>query len=459
MRVHCLFLLGCAALYAGPLEDSLATGRKALQNDGVSTAWRIAQKALSDAPDSAQAHEFAGEVLFRRGDFAQADAEFKNAVGLAPQFGLAWWGLGRVAECAAMSRTAAEDFKRAYELSPKDARILAAWIPRLRGQERAAALERYQAAMAASAESKEFQQQMVMARSLEGRRLMTLASPYRATEMPLLGFVSGVTHMRTYGVQVMVNGTPVKLVLDTGAAGIVMSKNAADRAGLTRISGATVAGIGDNAKASDGYRALAEKFQIGDVDYRNALISVSTQNIAGIEDGLIGSNVFAEFLITLDFAGGKLRLDPLPDYDSKELQDRREIPEMKDAARVFRFGHLLLVPVRVNSKTALFVLDTGAARSMMSYDLAAEASKANRDERTTISGLNGKVGDVYRTGDVLLEFAGFSQKNLGMTAIETWELSHRLGTEISGFLGLPLLDLFKLTIDYRDGMVKFERAR
>ena len=130
---------------------------------------------------------------------------------------------------------------------------------------------------------------------------------------------------------------------------------------------------------------------------------------------------------------------------------------MRDAARVFRFGHILLVPARVNSHDGLFVLDTGAASTMMSYDLAAEASKLDRDERTAIRGLSGAVGNVYQTGSVVLEFAGFSQKNLAMTAIDTWQLSHRIGTEISGFLGLPVLDLFTLTIDYRDGLVKFER--
>ena len=94
---------------------------------------------------------------------------------------------------------------------------------------------------------------------------------------------------------------------------------------------------------------------------------------------------------------------------------------------------------------------------MMSYDLAAGVSNLNRDDRTTIRGLSGKVGDVYKTGNLELEFAGFAQKSIGVTAIDTWELSHRLGTEISGFLGLPVLDLFTLTIDYRDGLVKFER--
>jgi len=134
------------------------------------------------------------------------------------------------------------------------------------------------------------------------------------------------------------------------------------------------------------------------------------------------------------------------------------VPQMESATRVFRFGHLLLLPVRVgNAPDRLFVLDTGAASTLISRDLAAAVSNLNRDDKTALRGLNGRVGDVYQTGNLALEFAGFEQKNLGMTAFDTWELSHRLGTEISGFLGLPVLDLFTLTIDYRDGLVKFER--
>ena len=458
MRLRVLFVLCPVLLCAGPLDDALATGRKALAHDGVATAWKIAQKALADAPDSAAAHEFAGEVLFRRGQFAQADAEFKNAVGLDPRFALAWFGLGRVAACASMNKTAADDFRRAYELNPKDPRILAAWIPRLHGQERASALETYLAAVGPTQESEDLRQRIELAKALDGRQVTVLASPYRASETPLRAFDDGATHMRRYGLEVLANGSPVKLVLDTGAAGIVMSRPAADRAGLERLSATTVRGVGDNAKGSSGYRALAEHFKVGGVEYRNALISVTEQTMPGIEDGLIGSDVFSEFLVTLDFAAGKLRLDPLPGYSpGDELQDRVESPEMRDAARVFRFGHMLLLPVRVGSREGLFLLDTGAARTMMSYDLAAEVSKLNHDDKTSIGGLSGKVGDVYQTGNVMLEFAGFAQKNLAMTAIDTWEISHRLGTEMSGFLGLPVLDLFTLTIDYRDGLVKFVR--
>jgi len=474
MRVPSLFILSAVMLYAGPLDDTLATGRKALANDGVATAWKLAQKALSDAPESAAAHEFAGEVRFRRGEFAEADAEFKAAVEWDPRFALAWWGLGRVAACASMNKTAVEDFHRAYQLNPNDPRILAEWIPRLSGQERIDAIHRYEGMLKTAGANgtgdpkalEDLRQRAELAKAMNGREATALASPYKTVEIPLKAFVDGATHMRTFGLEVMVNSKPVRLVFDTGAAGIVMSHPAAERVGLTRVADATVRGIGDNAKLTGGYRAIAERFRIGELEYRDAVISVGDQSFVGIEDGLIGSNVLGEFLITLDFGAGKLRLDPLPDYrPGEEFQDRASnleavIPRMESATRVFRFGHLLLVPVRVGSaNNRLFVLDTGSATTLISYELAAAVSNLNRDDKTALRGLNGRVGDVYQTGNLALEFAGFEQKNREMTAFDTWELSHRLGTEISGFLGLPVLDLFTLTIDYRDGLVKFERRR
>lgn len=73
-------------LRAGSLEDTIALARKALANDGIATAWKLSQNAISQAPESAVAHEFGGEVLFRRGDFAQAQGEFSRASKLGTNF-------------------------------------------------------------------------------------------------------------------------------------------------------------------------------------------------------------------------------------------------------------------------------------------------------------------------------------------------------------------------------------
>lgn len=462
----CLFL-AVFTLLAGVVEDEIVMGRKALANDGVATAWRLAQDVLHSAPESAAAHEFAGEVRFRRGEFAEADAEFKTAISWDARNALAWWGLGRVAECTSMNKTALDDFRRAYELDPNEPRILMAWLPRLQGQERVNAMDRYLAMMKAAGASgaaeqnaiNELRQRAELAKALAGRPAMALTSPYKPTEVPLQSFTNGGTHERRYGLELRLNDMPAQLVLDTGAAGIVLSRTAAERLGLVRVGTATVHGIGDNNKSTSGFRAVAQTLQIGDVTFNNVPISVSNQIFANLEDGLIGANVLGEFLITLDFPAKKIRLAPLDGYHpGDEFPDRIVTPQMENATRVFRFGHLLLVPVRVGkANNSLFVLDTGASNTMISYQLAEAVSNLSRDEKTGLTGLNGRVADVYKTGSLALDFAGFEQRSMGITAFDTWQLSHQLGTEISGFLGLPTLDLLTVTIDYRDGLVKFER--
>lgn len=466
-RVASCLLFSALALFAGVVDDEIGMGRKALANDGVATAWRLAQDVLNSAPQSAAAHEFAGEVRFRRGEFADADAEFKTAIEWDQRNALAWWGLGRVAECTSMNKTALEDFHRAYQLNPNEPRILMAWLPRLQGQERVDAINRYIAMMKAAGANgaagqgalDEVRQRAELAKALGGRPAMALTSPYRPTEVPLQSFINGATHERTYGLQVRFNDMPSQLVFDTGASGIVLSRSAAERLSLTRVGEATVRGIGDNDKLTGGFRAIAQTLQIGNVTFSNVPVSVSNQIFANLQDGLIGANVLAEFLITLDFPSKTIRLAPLENYHpGDEFPDRIVTPQMENATRVFRFGHMLLVPVRVGkASNCLFVLDTGASNTLISYQLAEAVSNLSRDEKAGLRGLNGRVADVYKTGSLTLDFAGFEQRSMGITAFDTWQLSHQLGTEISGFLGLPVLDLLTVTIDYRDGLVKFER--
>src|SRR5437667_2221066 len=131
-----------SALPGASVEDTLTLGRKALLNEGVSMAWTFSQKALVEAPESAAAHEFTGEVLFRRGDFSRAKDEFQRALKLDERFAPAWWGLARIAECESMRKTAASYFRRAYELDPRNQRIFLDWATHLDGRQRIDALEK-----------------------------------------------------------------------------------------------------------------------------------------------------------------------------------------------------------------------------------------------------------------------------------------------------------------------------
>jgi predicted aspartyl protease len=362
-----------------------------------------------------------------------------------------------------MDKTADQYFRRAHELDPRDPQIFLAWAMRVKGAEHIDALETYASMADPNREQQELEgirQHIRLDKALRGKKLTALTSPYQKTEIPLVTLV-GSNHMRSYGVEVDVNGKKLRLVLDTGAGGIVIQRSAAERAGVERLTDVNLNGFGDNAKLRSGYVGIAAHVGIGGVQLQNAVINVSNQEFVDIQDGLIGTNVFSEFIVTMDFRAKILRLDPLPGYQPgvEGSLDAATRPDMQGWTRFYQFGHLLLIPTRVGeSREALFVVDTGAARTLISYDMAAEVSKLDRDDKMGLRGINGQVADVYQTGNLYLQFAGFRQKNLGMTAFDMWAQSRGIGTEISGFLGLPVLSLFTITIDYRDGILKFDYA-
>jgi hypothetical protein len=448
-----------SVLSAATIEDVVALGRKALQNGGTATAWKIAQTLLLEMADSALSHEFAGEVLFRRGEFSSAEDEFKRALKLQPEFGRAWWGLARISECSSMHETADRYFRRAHDQDPADLSIFRDWALHLTGPQHIEALEKYLTKLDPSHDQDEIegtQQHLDLDRAIKGRTATVLASPFQSTQMPLLDLTNAGTKTRTFGLAVKVKGENLRLMLDTGATGILIQQRAAERSDVEKIASASFAGIGDNVRRAKGYRGIAKQVVIGSVEFRDVVVGVSEKDIFGYADGLIGTDVFSQFLVEVDFPARMLRLTPLPEYHpNSPLRDRPAPPA--GFTPVFRFGHMLLIPARVNeSPERLFLIDSGAARTMVSYDLASEMGHVKRDDALRMGGMNGTVADAYETGTVLLQFAGFRQKNLGMTAFDMREQSRHLGTELSGFLGLPLLNLFSLTIDYRAGFVKFD---
>lgn len=58
-----------------------------------------------------------------------------------------------------------------------------------------------------------------------------------------------------------------------------------------------------------------------------------------------------------------------------------------------------------------------------------------------------------------LRFADVLQNNSAMVAIDMERLSDDMGVAIQGVLGMPILSQLKLTIDYIDGPIRFERPK
>jgi hypothetical protein len=65
------------------------------------------------------------------------------------------------------------------------------------------------------------------------------------------------------------------------------------------------------------------------------------------------------------------------------------------------------------------------------------------------------VDKVYTADSITFRFANISQKVDDVVAFATPTLSKNLNMEVAGFIGITALGQMSISIDYRDGLMKF----
>ncbi len=397
-----------------------------------------------------------------------------------------------------------KEIKVAHQLDPYDPDIQRQWIQTLPIQQRIDELKKFLASNTGDVNSLRGARHELavlvdrLENSAENRGGCHLASPVASTEIPFTPIMVDATRVRGWGLEVRFNDHKSRLQVDTGAGGLYITRSVAEHAGLKSIAQSQGNGIGDKGPQS-GYTAFADSIKIGGLEFKNCLVEVSDRNNVVDVDGLIGMDVFSNFLVTLDFPWRKLTLGPLPPYpdsttaapatlntqqesaaestetpsaptpDAKTTEqakaapqprgphDRYIAPEMKNWEMVYRVGHMMIVPASLNSKTRrLFIIDTGAFRTSISPSAAREVTKVHEDANSRVHGISGSVANVYRGDKITVQFAHLQQEMDDILSFDNTGISRNLGTEISGFLGFDLLHLLVVKIDYRDGLMDFE---
>jgi tetratricopeptide (TPR) repeat protein len=466
-----------------------------LKKKDLTQAHETATKGLQ-VTDSWPIHVALGEVYFRQGKIREAEKEWVDVINSGHQAARAYFGLARVRWALSMNKSAKAMIEKAHGLDPTDPDIERYWISTLSRRERIRNLEVYLAAAGnGDPERTAVQQELDYLKGSSGSDLScALVGKVPATETPMVRMLLDPQHLRGYGLSVALNGEKAKLLLDTGAGGILISRGMAERAGVTKLMETRIRGIGDQG-SKPGYVAIARSIRIGDLEFKNCTVEVMESRSVVGEDGLIGANVFQSFLVDIDFSSEKLRLRELPkrpdaigqaltlsveegggDDESSEdatganpdktaspvrparagPQDRYIAPGMESYTLVYRFGHDLLVPTKVgDTPEKLFLVDTGAIDNMISPDAAREVTKVGRDTRVRLKGISGSVSKVYTANKAVLQFGHLRQENQDMLSFDLSSISDGVGTEVSGTLGFTLLRLLEIKIDYRDGLVDF----
>jgi tetratricopeptide (TPR) repeat protein len=505
------------ALYRhGKLDDAVAKYQAAIQQDAksgdgyagltrtylkqekVQEALETAQKGVSAASESMAAHTALGEVLFRQARMGEAEEQWVKVVNSGHPDPRAYLGLSRLYDAYSLYAKARTMINRAHERDSNDPDIQRQWMGTLPRGERIKVLEGYLAGPTNDdLEQRERLQRYLdylKARAQQPNKSCKLVSKVKATEAPLEPMLIDPRHMHGYGLKVRVNGQSSRLLLDTGASGLLINRKMAEKAGLQRVSETRISGIGDK-QGPAGYVAFADSIKIVELEFQNCPVEVSEKRSVVDDDGLIGADVFSSFLVTIDFPNQKLKLSELPkrpNESEKEVslqtaeeddpatepeehgddksaaaktaqspppgpQDRYIAPEMQSYTKIFRFGHELLIPTKINdTPPKLFLIDTGGFTNMISADAAREVTKVRSDPRMQIRGLSGTVKTVYSADKAVIQFSHFRQENQDLIAFDLSKISKHTGTEVSGMLGFGMLRMLTMKIDYRDGLVDFE---
>jgi hypothetical protein len=235
---------------------------------------------------------------------------------------------------------------------------------------------------------------------------------------------------------------PHRMILDTGASGLVLYGDLAKELGL-EVVGQTRIGDPSNPGAILVDRVRVETLSIGDAHFEDIEAVAWESSLRGPGTrGIVGLPVFADCTFTLDYPASELRitLAPLPEPDGEHVRALR-----RDAMG------LLLVPVTVAGREHAAHIDSGNSASLVLPEgmrphvpLVAGTEREGRGRRAS-----GDVVFVVGTLDGDVHFGGVT--------FARPEIRFSPGQPVLN-VGHDLLRGFALSIDQPRGRIAFRHA-
>jgi predicted aspartyl protease len=410
-----------------------------------------AEALLASQPKNSESVAFRGEIEFRRGNFAQAEALYKEAVGVDSKNARAHFGLGKLAMARVNAKEAIQELTRAIELDPKEPlyRLYAsdAWGIDKNSAEQRKQLEEY---IRLNPDDPD--------RLTEAKAGLDTLKAFGDDEVGAIQAPENPApiHFRTslnlLFANVMVNGNgPYEFAIDTGATQTVVSEKLAKEAGLDLITSSVVFGIGGSGKVETKLYKMKE-LSIGDVEVKNTPVGTFNDPlVAQLADGILGTSILSDFIITVNYPAGQLELS----------RKRAATPASAEVIPIWFFSNLLLLPLEVNGKKGNFVVDTGAVTTVLSHSMAAQLGVRENTPGAKvdmgIAGVGGFEGVVLKVPDVTFKTEKNSEAFPQVVAIDLKQISKMIGTEVAGVIGYDFLSDYKLTLDYYAGEIRISK--
>jgi tetratricopeptide (TPR) repeat protein len=471
--------------------------RSLLQEGQISEASQLADSSVAANPSSAELVAAMGEIRLRQGRLPEAAEAYQTSIKLDPCLARTRYDWYQLLWIESMHASGYEQLRMAYQLDPDDPDIHLSWIERLPLPDRIQQIDDYLEKTAdipadQQRSLKEYVSQLRAAVTAKNGGCRLASHSVKETTLPLEGLATDLSHLTNgMGFEINVNQKAnAELELDTGLSGILLNHDTAEKAGLVPVTSDTISGIGDQ-KSMSGYWAYADDLRIGSLEFKDCLVEVSnTPSIVG-KDGLIGADVFENYHVKLDFPAHQMTLSQLPPIPGEHADngaslnasgvgnatpdasspDRAHGPttpvtaihyfdryvgaDMQLWSPFARVGHQIFINGELkDKKPRLFLLDSGSSVSILSIPAAESAGSVHSDTQDSLTGLSGRVANLYTEGGVDLDFARLRAPLKDVLVINMDGLSTESGVEVSGIIGLQTLRYLIVDIDYRDGLIR-----
>jgi tetratricopeptide (TPR) repeat protein len=421
-----------------------------LAEDRWREALEEAERLRAARPGTTESAALLGQALFRAGRFEEVDAllsPLAERPDLPPRALLTLarlrYAQGRGAESAALQQ-------RALERAPEDRWLLywAADVATSRVQT-VELLQRYLELSEGDDEDRieDARGTLNVLEELGQRKVWVPLERPESLELPLR-HVWDETTGETIGYVVRAaageKGKAVRLLLDTGNHGLYVIHRLARKGGFAPLGEATTYGGGGERRHTVD-RGLFPYFALGELKYGDALVTSTDEEIeaTGRFHGLLGLSPFGGYRVTLDLGEKQLRLD----WEAEPL----------DGEPYWVVSGQILVRARAaGGEPGLFLLDTGAMRSLISTAYAERLEGAVIRSAASVQGLGGMYEGARVVENVRLEY----QERSGaarLIAVDTAVRSRMTGVEISGNLGLELLGGSQIVIDTRAQTIRISK--
>jgi len=410
-----------------------------------------AETLLAKQPRTAETVALRGEVEFRKGNFAQADALYKEAVRMDARNARGHFGLGKLAMSKVKGKLAVEEMKKAIELDPKEPlyHLYAseAWSIEKNYVEQRKQLEEY-----LRLNPNDPDRVTEAKAGLEMLKVMgtTDVGVVTAPENPApIRFQKALNLIFT---KLTINGHgPYNFAIDTGATQTVISEKLVAETSLQPITSTVVYGIGGAGKVETKLYAVKE-LAVGDVKIKN--IPVGTFNdplVSQLADGILGTAALSDFTITVNYPASQLEIS----------RKRPAITADTEVLPAWYFSNLLLVAINVNGKAGNFIVDTGAVTTVLSHSMAAQlgvnVNTPGAKIDLGIAGVGGFEGIVLKVPNVTFKTAKNTESFPQVVAIDLKQISKMIGTEVAGVAGFDFFSDYKVTLDYYGAEVRLNK--